>query len=80
VLQAGVVDEQVETAEGRLRLGERALHVGLARDVHRHRERLRAALLDLGNHSLRLVCRADVVDRHSRAVRRELVANALPDA
>ena len=80
MLDAGVVDEQVDAAEGLAGGGEGALHVALAGHVHRHGERLAAGVLDLADHRLRLVGRADVVDRHRGAVRGELEADPLADA
>ena len=61
------------------RLGEGALHVVLAGDVHGHGQRAAAGRLDLGDDALRLVRWSHVVDRHGGAVGGELVADALAD-
>src|SRR5215468_2801808 len=85
---AGVVDQDVDAAEG----GERSLHdlVGIFRfgDRQRRGDRLAAAALDLVDHLLRgrgiragaFEARADVAYDHGGALARHHQRNAAPDA
>ena len=80
LLDAGVVDEQIQAAESLPRLAERPDDVSLGGDVHRHGHRPPAGALDPIDHSLGLGGVAQVVDRDGRAVGGELVGDALADA
>jgi hypothetical protein len=80
LLDAGVVDEQIEAAERLARLREGALHVGLDADVHRDGHRAPARRLDGRGHRARVVDLAAVVDRHGGAVGGERERRALADA
>src|SRR5438132_1380384 len=52
LVDAGVVDEDIERAEGFFCFGEKAADVGLFREIGLHRDRLAAVALDLADDSL----------------------------
>ena len=80
LLDPGVVDQQVEPAEGLADLGEAALDIGLDRDVHLDGHGAPAGGLDGGDHRAAVVDLAAAVDRHRGAVGGELERGTLADA
>jgi hypothetical protein len=77
LLDPGVVDQQVEPAEGLADLGEAALDVGLDRDVHLDGHRAPAGGLDGSDHRAAVVDLAAVVDGDRGAVGGELEGGPL---
>src|SRR4030095_13941637 len=67
LVDAGVVDQDVETAEGLLRLGAEAIDLLRLRHVGRHRERPAALARDVGDHAVGALLAGGVVDDHGGA-------------
>ena len=77
---AGIVDEDVEPAEGVLRRLEQALHVRALRDVGLDRDRLAAVLQDRRDDLVRAALARGVVDDDRGAFRRQLLGDLSADA
>ena len=79
-LDAGVVDQDVEAAEGLVRVAHEALGLARYADVRAQCDRLPAQLLDPGGDGARAVAAAVVVHRHVGALAREAQRDGLADA
>ena len=80
LVDAGVVDEDVEPAERLLRLGEQALDVGLLRHVGLDGDGLAALAGDLGDDAVGPFLAGGVVDDDGRPLGRQVPGDGGADA
>ena len=79
-VNSGVVDQEVDLAEGFLRFSEQPLDFWLLRNVALDSDCFSAALTDFVNHAICVLLGRSVVNNYRRAFRRELFRDSRADS
>jgi len=80
LVDARVVDKDVQAAEGFLGLGEEALHIGCLGHIPLHRDRFAALSHDLGNHTVGALFAGGVIHHDGRSLRGQALRNTLANS
>ena len=80
VVNSGVVDQDIDLAEGLLRCGKKSFDFRLLGDVRPHGNRFAAALCDFVNDAIGAFFRGSVIDDHGCAFSRELFCDVGADS